>query len=532
MAPINFSGKLPVAVVLQWKGETHPNSLTTFFDSFRHVIANDLLSAFTINVAGGSPTTITRKATKAKPQFDDALNTYTTDPASGPALDELLAPLIARSAPIACTIDLSITYFTFFDKLLQQMTRTDADLHNLANPNDSAAILNTFVHSAAGGNITITYKQTTEKLTGIPCRLVDASVTPRTGKAPGVKLVFELDFLPADDTKREMMRKLIAMDWSKLARFGQAITAGKTMSPKVEVWYNNRNVYVHNRTDIVRASKFLDTISARHETKSPKDLASDLRDDIDLHLVTANHWGQAREDMKTERHQRLLSDLFGTLHQKVYLASPVNCLRQIEALLDAPAINAKARFRPGVPLPGDLYAAMALQYGVGHCGEHAQVSFEALIRIIVLGPATAQVSVCVRGGLANIDHDFVVYQLQVLDVVRTVPTAKNNTRFKNATNPTPPYSVYNLSDAIAANAPRDGFIMDPYLDKTIMKPTAKELLDALNRPDRKKAKKHTDWLAFEDEFPNPKGPAPQPQLTVDDITTLPPADRLLIVPNV
>ena len=43
--------------------------------------------------------------------------------------------------------------------------------------------------------------------------------------------------------------------------------------------------------------------------------------------------------------------------------------------------------------------------------------------------------------------------------------------------------------------------MDPYLDRTVMKPTAKELLAALNRPDRKQMGKDTDFLAFDEEFP-------------------------------
>ena len=78
-----------------------------------------------------------------------------------------------------------------------------------------------------------------------------------------------------------------------------------------------------------KASDEATKIFNRHKGKSAAALAKDLRDDIDLHVVTANHWGQAREDLKTERHQRLLSDLFGTLHQSTWPSSPVSMLRDI-----------------------------------------------------------------------------------------------------------------------------------------------------------------------------------------------------------
>jgi hypothetical protein len=174
------------------------------------------------------------------------------------------------------------------------------------------------------------------------------------------------------------------MDWSKLARFGKPTDPIPT---NVKVWNNNVLFYLANHTDIARGERFRSAIASRHQAKSPKQLSVDLRDDIDLHIVTANHWGQAREDMKTEHHQRLLSDLFGTLHQTAWLSSPVHFNRELSDELK---------------LPLDKIAALTLQYGTGHCGEHAQTSF-SVMRTLMSAPGN-QVSNVVLSGNANIDH--------------------------------------------------------------------------------------------------------------------------------
>src|SRR5687768_4730196 len=170
MGVINFAGTLPVAVVLQWKGESIADAISDTKRDFRYVIANESVSEFDITaVANGVTTHISRIARPGRRFFDDALNTYTTSPVSGTALDDL----IAAGTSAQYTIDLSFTYRTFFDVMLTQMTRTDADLRNLANPNDSPAILNTFTHSVAGGEIRIGYTSATESIRALPCTLVD-----------------------------------------------------------------------------------------------------------------------------------------------------------------------------------------------------------------------------------------------------------------------------------------------------------------------------------------------------------------------
>ncbi|QAT84859.1 hypothetical protein EJ065_3296 [Corallococcus coralloides] len=477
MGVINYAGNLSAAVILTWRGETVANAISTALNQFPYTLANESVTEFTITATTGAKAVVlTRKATKAQRFFNDTLNTYTIAPTSGIDLDVL----VAAGTRANCTIDLTFTYARFFDALLEQMTLTGPALNNLANPRDSKAILDTFTHSSAAGKISIDYKAATRSLKSLPCRLVKSDVKPGlSGKPPEVTLTFELDFLTGiDSVRREAMRKLIAMDWSKIARLG---TDAASRKPELLLWRKNVRAYLINYTDLARGEQFRTGLVNRHKGKSAVALATDLRDDIDGLVVTANHWGQAREDFKAERHQRLLSDLFGTLHQSTWMSSPVNLLREIIGVFK---------------LTLEQRAALTLQYGAGHCGEHAEISFTVLSDII--NSPGAQIAHAVFTGNANIDHAFVVYNLDVDTVIRTLSTARNNSRVSKGAE----IAVWNLRDTITRNAPRRGFVMDPYLDKTVVKPTADELLTALNNKTRKDSAKDTDFLAFLREYPH------------------------------
>lgn len=500
MGIVNHPGDLSIAVVLQWKGETVANALATTAaeKGYRYLIANESLTEFELRgYLGGTVTKIGRKAGPGKRLFDEALNTYLTGPVSGADLDLLL-----DGAP-KWAIDLTFSYSTFFDALLESMTADDAAMNNTANPADSDKLLSTFTRALSGGAVSITYKTSIEKITNVKATLADKQVTPGSGgKPPQVKLVFELDFLTGVDAKkRSMMRKLMAMDWSKLAKLGKH----DAPPPYVLVWSKNVYHYLLNQTSLARGRKIRDKIKDDNKAKTAEQLSSDLRNDIDAWIITANHWGEARESLTTERHQRLISDLFGTLHQQAWLSSPVRMSRTIQ--------NAKS-------LSDADGVALTLAWGAGHCGEHASVSFYILKKIIDETSAK-EVSHVVYTGNANIDHAFVVYNLDVKKVVKTTTTAANNSRVDGAGKP---IHVWNLRDAIADNTTRKGFVMDPYLDATVQKPKAEDLLAALNNAKRKAAKKHTDFLAFQGEHPS--------SYTVDDISGSDEATRKARVPNV
>ena len=303
------------------------------------------------------------------------------------------------------------------------------------------------------------------------------------------------------------MRKLIAMDLSKLARYGKEEAY---QDPSVKLWFENVYAYLSNQTKLARGEMFRKAIFDRHKLKAADAIAKELRDDLDLHIITANHWGELRESMTTERHQRLLSDLFGTLHQSAFLSSPVSYIRELQDRYS---------------LTENQWAALTLQYGAGHCGEHSLCSF-TILKDILATPGS-HVSHVVRTGNANIDHAFVVYNLKVDKVILTKTTAANNTKAMVHKKPAPPgwdIAVWDLRKAIADNAPQVGYVMDPYLDASLMKPTAKELLAALHNTKRRNNHKDTDFLAF--------GEAVPAGYTVDDIRSKSVAERKALVKNV
>ncbi len=169
----------------------------------------------------------------------------------------------------------------------------------------------------------------------------------------------------------------------------------------------------------------------------------------------------------------------------------------------------------------DKNAALALQYGLGHCGELATCSFSVL-RSIMKGPGN-KVAAAILSGNANIDHAFVVYNLVPDNVIATKATNPANTRVGLGG----ALSVFNLADAIVNNPTRVGFVMDPYLDKSVMKPTADELLDSLNSAKRKAQGKDTDFLAFD----NFNLLLPFKPTTIDDVTGKTVKERKALVKN-
>jgi hypothetical protein len=211
--------------------------------------------------------------------------------------------------------------------------------------------------------------------------------------------------------------------------------------------------------------------------------------------------------MKTETYQRLLSDLCGTLHSDAWHASPVRFYRAIARSRDV-SMQLKEK------------AALAIQWGTGHCGEHADVSF-SLITDLIADPGS-KVKVAVKSGNANIDHNFVVVDLDPQAIVKT-KTSTDNARVKDRKSDpgvNKEIDLWNLKDAIAKTS-RPGFVLDPYLDLSVMKPEAKELLTAINN-------KGTNFLDFSGVTPSTL----LASIVVEDHTAKSHAKRSLIHPNV
>lgn len=479
MAILGFTGKLPVALGIVWKGDAVSNLIDDRSKRNRYLIANPSLTELRVTgIFGGTTLFLERKATPKNRLYDDSTNLFIMEPATSVSVEKFLA--LKKTDPVF--LQFTFTFNTFFDKMAEQMTRNDADLHSLANPNDSKSILDTFKTSGSGEKIVVTYQAKTQTAKAIKANIIDTEVkaAPKGGKFPAVKIMLEIDFGTAPkDPEKELMRKLVAMDWSKLARFGSE----KSKRNDVQIWKSNVLLYLLNHTDMARGEQFRQAIVDRHKGKSAKSLTKDLRDDLDLHLITANHWGQKREDLKTETHQRLLSDLFGTLHSKAWLSSPVHMLR----FLNENFLNDDF----------DKVAALALQYGVGHCGEHAKTSFSVLRSI------GGNVTSVIFTGNANVDHAFVIYNLKLDETFKTRSTNPKNQRTGGVGIE---LEVWNLRDALSKNPKGVGLVMDPYLDKSETSSTPEGLLVNLNNAKRKKQGRDTDFLSFRVIHPPPDPP--------------------------
>src|SRR3982750_2580256 len=96
-------------------------------------------------------------------------------------------------------------------------------------------------------------------------------------------------------------------------------------------------------------------------------------------------------------------------------------------------------------------------------------------------------------GNSNVDHAFVVGGIRVAEVIDTKRAHPFSGKVGEAVR------VWDLRAALAANAGKDGFVLDPYLAPTRQARTAKELLTRLNAKTR--GEKRTDCLWWGGQHP-------------------------------
>jgi hypothetical protein len=86
--------------------------------------------------------------------------------------------------------------------------------------------------------------------------------------------------------------------------------------------------------------------------------------------------------------------------------------------------------------------------------------------------------------------------------------------------------VFNLRDALAKDPAREVFVLDPYLDTSMVSRTADRLLRSLNSMKKRRRGKDTDYLMFQLQFPVPA------EVTMEDIRHRSIAERMTRVRNV
>jgi hypothetical protein len=516
MSLLTYAGAVSPAVYLSFRTNPAPNAHSESNENAYYWVANECLKRWEIVADTGSRVIhITRQAKKKRRLFDEDLNTYISSPISAKDLNDIHAADVAGTLKTHITIDL--WYKTFFKRLVEWMTRDVADSHNIANPDDPAPILSTFNHGRRNGKIHVKYKTGKEKLKDIPCLLHGWKVTPDPDGGPpevrfsiNLRIKEELSQAEAD----KVSIPLIAADYSKIARYARGNfspwlddpnIADSGIEKAIKQWELNVFNYMFNRCDLSRGTDFRDDIVGAGIGKSggtPMEIIKEVRDEIDKHLVTANAWHQPRESKKFEPLQHSLSEVFAAICSQNFRASPVRIIRDMAEVQGA----IKKGAEPDISFEEEV--AMIFQFGVAHCGEHAWASFSILHKLIGSDPdAKKKLVSVILSGNANIDHQFVVGGWFPRETIETKISNPRNMDSKLGDRLGTKITVFDLRDAIASSGNKEGYVCDPYLSSSSIGQTGARLLSGLNSSRRRKAGKDTDFLSFDDIFPNPGIPA-------------------------
>ncbi|HEX2955257.1 MAG TPA: hypothetical protein VHO70_00395 [Chitinispirillaceae bacterium] len=522
MPIINYSGNLQPAIWLSFQAFSSSGAHASANTSFLYQIENECCTEFTITATTPSSSyIISRNATPSKSLFDSSLNTYLSNPVSSTVLENILQAHTAGNLKL--TVSLKIWYHRFFMEVINYCTRDSADTFNLANPENAAIVEDSFSYVRSGSQGIINHKKVVKDLSNIPAMLSGYDIIPGANPSdpPKVKLYIYLKIredLP-DAARTEASQVFIAADYTKIAMYGRnnrtnhwfgdehsfsraspdpAAPAPTGIERSLKTWEKNVINYMWNYTNLTRGENIRKVIiqaGVAEIAKSQLEVIQTIRNSIDARMITANHWGDLREDWVTEQYQRKLSDLFGGLHQSKWYASPVSFIRDLS---NAHLSNDM-----------DLQSAFILQWGTGHCGEHSTVSYTIIRSLMQLGHS-AKFENVIYSGNANIDHAFVVGGIRVSNIIHT-----SYQKSFSPGNIGEQVDVWDLRATLTANPGKTGFVLDPYLAPSRQAQTASDLLTALNASRR--GQKKTDFLWWGGQFPELPAPSEETRPSVKNV---------------
>jgi protein involved in ribonucleotide reduction len=517
MSLITYNGVIQPAVFLSFKTIKVDGARASGNVEFLYVVENELL--FGLWLWARTPTGVYRLERLATPRrrlFNSALNTYVMEPIPAAVLNAIEAARVAGRLELFLTV--KIRFMSFFYQLLKYLTRTDGDTFNLARPQDRAPVEASFVHRRIGERARISFPdqdpEGQREIKDIPCLLsssIDVTPPVRPGQPPGAKLYIYMQLRErrSDEERDEAARIFMAADYSKIYRYGRLNRPRvwwKPLPPPrkhpplemcMKRWEKNVANYLWNHTSFTRGERIRREVmdaAVANMARPQLEVVKIVRDHIDGRLITANHWGDLREDWITEQYQRKMSDVFGNIHKNRWFASPVRFIRDLCNLdeMQMPLLG----FTDS-PLSLKEKAAMILQFGTGHCGEHATVSY-SIIRSLMEGGHSAKFYSVVFSGNANIDHAFVIGGVRVDRYFEST----RRYAFRPFTRGEKVW-VIDLSQtlALADNSGKNGFVLDPYLDPSKQAPTVRELLARLKSPRR--GARRTTFVGYHyDQYPD------------------------------
>ncbi len=497
MGVINFNGQISPTFFASFRTFKAPGCHRTADDTPDYFLANEAVFEFRLEVqTPGGVVVVERHATAKDPLYDKTRPCYVCDPTPAAALEKLADAVKGNKTAPASLKSVKVWLKPFFLELVKLMTREDADSFTLARPDPASktAMEGSFNHRFQGDVGIVSHPDDVKKeIQEIPCELTGVTVFPPSapGQPPRVALsvIMRIREKLSRADCNDVARIFIAADYTKIYKFGK--TKGRKpwfagnpatgIEAELKGWEKNVARFLFNHTSMNRGDKIFKEIvaagtAAAAAGKTTLEIVKVVRDEIDARLITANHWGQRREDRVTETYQRKLSDVLGAIHQsQFFMASPVAWLRNLQKGSLQQAFLGTAA--PGTDWAIEEQVAVALQWGVGHCGEHCDTSFQVLKAIMNAGHA-AKFDTIVSSGNANVDHAFVVGGFKVTAVASTTLSKEFYLDAKGDT-----IDVFDLKKALAASG-TDGFVLDPYLAPGEIAATCKGLLAKLNDKSR------------------------------------------------
>jgi len=365
-------------------------------------------------------------------------------------LDEIVAAMARPSNRPRFTCDLRFVYGAFFLSFLEHAIDDRGPRYfTFGSPEHPDQILQTVTRQGTDSHARLSFALRTANATGIPCTVQLGG----WGGQAGYDAQVTLDFDPRASGHQQLVRQLIAADWTALAQSpGQTPPVPDAV---LDAYYDNIFVYLANHIPLARGTTMVRALSdaVRGLASNPAALVSALRDRADALVITGNHWAQRREDARTEQYQYEMSQVFGTLLASESRASPVGFARHIERVCTLD--------------PGQV-AGLTLQLGVGHCGEHANLVFTVLGWLIEHRHLAARSVMWV--GWANVDHDWVLLDVQAHQVLDTEITSRRSGLYRAASQDRRvEISLFDLPAEMAAarraNPAWNPQVIDAYLDR-------------------------------------------------------------------
>ncbi len=308
-----------------------------------------------------------------------------------------------------------VARFQFYDLMLRHFTDTSGGLETFAAPGASAAseLERSVIIDPANGSVR--HRVVTERVGDIGVRLGNWSILENLRPEPQLqgpdlqpfaRVVLRLSLLVRegmDAGNRDTFARLVAG-----ATFTSLYQGSNGEGPQHNAarhWREFLNQYLLNYVDLSRGVRVAQHIRARAlgAASGPTHaLINELRLAIDERLITANHWPDRRE-VEPEHHQRVMSLVLGDIHGHHVAGSPVMILRGLEIDRGEPVL-------------------FILALGVGHCGEHAQLSGAIVELLIVTDPGMrARLRNVIYSGRANVDHAFVLIGVTATTVLSVRP---------------------------------------------------------------------------------------------------------------